>query len=142
MDEEKFLRISNSISIPVAEIDISFTRSSGPGGQHVNKTSTQAELEFDIAHSPSFSAPDRAWLMTRLGTKLDSEGKLRITAQEYRSQLRNKTAAMEKLAATLRDALMRPKKRKKTKPSKAAKESRLESKKIAGEKKRRRAERF
>lgn len=142
MDEEKFLRISDKISIPLSEIEISFTRSSGPGGQHVNKTSTQADLTFDLQNSSSILNEDRAWLISRLGTRLDTEGRLRITSQEYRSQLRNKTAAIEKLQSMLADGLVRPKKRKKSKPSKAAKEKRLESKKKAGEKKRMRSERF
>ncbi len=139
MEEEKFLRVSSRLSIPLEEIEISFTRSSGPGGQHVNKTSTQAELSFNLAHSPSISEEDRTWLLSRLASKLDSEGRLRVTSQAYRSQLRNKNAALEKLASILGNALVRPKARKKTKPSKTAKETRLHSKKKASEKKRMRS---
>lgn len=130
------------LRIPLDEIRISFTRSSGPGGQHVNKTSTQAELIFDLAHSPSLSDADRAWLLSRLASKLDSSGALHISSQEFRSQLRNKNAAMEKLQNLLEGAIHRPKPRKKVKLSKAAKETRLRAKKIAGEKKKLRAERF
>src|SRR5665213_3178265 len=89
------------LRIPLDEIRISFTRSSGPGGQHVNKTSTQAELTFDLGHSPSLSVVDRAWLLSRLASKLDSSGVLHISSQEFRSQLRNKNAVMEKLKAML-----------------------------------------
>lgn len=142
MEEEKYLRISSRLSIPLQEIEISFTRSSGPGGQHVNKTSTQAELSFDLAHSPSLSEDDRAWLLLRLASKLDSEGRLRITSQTYRSQLRNKNAALEKLASILGSALVRPKARKKSRPSKTAKENRLRSKKKESEKKRLRSKPF
>lgn len=130
------------ILIPFEEIRISYTRSGGPGGQHVNKTSTQAELTFDLAHSPSLSNADRAWLLERLASKLDSSGILHISSQEFRSQLRNKNAAIEKLQNLLESAIRRPKPRKKIKLSKAAKETRLRSKKIAGEKKKLRAERF
>jgi ribosome-associated protein len=139
MEEEKYLRISSRLRIPLEEIEIFYTRSSGPGGQHVNKTSTQAELAFDLARSPSISEEDRIWLLNRLAPKLDSEGRLRVTSQAYRSQLRNKNAALEKLASMLGNALVRPKGRKKTKPSKTAKETRLRSKKKASEKKRMRA---
>jgi ribosome-associated protein len=130
------------ILIPFEEIRISYTRSGGPGGQHVNKTSTQAELTFDLAHSSSLSNADRAWLLERLASKLDSSGILHISSQEFRSQLRNKNAAIEKLQNLLESAIRRPKPRKKIKLSKAAKETRLRSKKIAGEKKKLRGERF
>ena len=124
------------IEIPLSEISISFVRSSGPGGQHVNKTSTQAELTFDLARTPSFSAWDRDWLLNKLATRLDSNGILRITSQEYRSQLRNKSDAIEKLRILLQSAIQRPKKRKKTRPTRSAVEKRLTSKKKDGEKKR------
>jgi ribosome-associated protein len=125
--------INSHLTIPFSELDIRFTRSSGPGGQHVNKTSTQAELTFDLERSPSLTEADRSWLKSRLASKLDTTGVLRITSQEYRSQGRNKKDALEKFAAMLREALVRPKKRKKTKPSRSAVEKRLESKKKRGE---------
>ncbi len=140
--DDAVLRITERLRIPIDEIRISFTRSGGPGGQHVNKTSTQAELSFDLAHSPSLSENDRAWLLERLRSKLDSSGVLHLSAQEFRSQLRNKNAAIEKLQDLLARAILRPKPRKKVKPSKAAKETRLRSKKIAGERKKLRSERF
>jgi ribosome-associated protein len=139
MAEEHSLRINSRLSIPLEEIEISFTRSSGPGGQHVNKTSTQAELSFDLEHSPSIDEQDRAWLLTRLATRIDSSGKLHVNSQSYRSQLRNKEAALEKLASLIGNAMERPKTRKKTRPTKSAKETRLHSKKLAGEKKRMRS---
>lgn len=139
MEDQKFLRINSRLSIPLEEIEIAFTRSSGPGGQHVNKTSTQAELSFDLAHSPTISEQDRAWLLTKLAPRLDSSGKLHVNSQSYRSQLRNKEAALEKLASLLANAMERPKSRKRTKPSRTAKETRLHSKKLDGEKKRMRS---
>jgi ribosome-associated protein len=140
--EENILWITDRLQIPIAEIAISFVRSSGPGGQHVNKTSTQAELVFDLANSPSITEADRAWLISRLASKLDSSGILRVTSQEYRSQLRNKQDALEKLEAMLRSAILRPKPRKKSKPSRSAVEKRIGAKKKAGEKKRLRQEKF
>lgn len=140
--EENILWITGRFQIPIAEIQISFVRSSGPGGQHVNKTSTQAELVFDLAHSPSINEADRAWLMSRLASKLDSSGILRVTSQEYRSQLRNKQDALEKLESMLRSAIVRPKPRKKSKPPRSAVEKRIGTKKKAGEKKRLRQEKF
>ncbi len=137
-----FLEIGPGVRIPLDEIHISFSRSSGPGGQHVNKTSTQAELTFDLAHTPSISEVDRAWLIGRLVSKLDRAGVLHIASQEFRSQLRNKAAAIEKLRVLLEQALHRPKQRKKRKPSGASREARLRSKKLASEKKKLRSERF
>jgi ribosome-associated protein len=129
------LEVGNSIRIPLNELNFRFVRSSGPGGQHVNKTSTQVELTFDIAASTGISEPDKRWLLSKLSSKLDSTGLLQIASQEHRSQLRNKTKAIRRLQAMLEQALVRPKKRKPTKPSKSAKEKRLKSKKIVSEKK-------
>jgi len=108
----------------------------------VNKTSTQAELVFDLANSPSITEADRTWLLSRLGSKLDSSGILRVTSQEYRSQLRNKQDALDKLESMLQSAIIRPKPRKKSKPSRSAVEKRITSKKKAGVKKRLRREKF
>jgi ribosome-associated protein len=134
--------VSDRLHIPRSELQIFFTRSSGPGGQHVNKTSTRAELAFDLKNSPSIPENDRDWLLAKLASKLDTEGVLRIAAQEYRSQLRNKEAAIERLQAMLQEAIKRPKKRKKSKPTKSSKEARLKSKKRAGEIKKQRREKF
>lgn len=132
------IHVSEWIEIPLTELEVSFTRSSGPGGQHVNKTSTRVEITFDLAHSPSLRDDDRAYLMERLRSKLDTEGRLHIAAQEYRSQLRNRQAAVDRLEAMLQQAILRPKKRKKSRPSKSAVERRLDSKKRESAKKRER----
>lgn len=139
---ESILYISDALQIPYGEFDLAFIRSGGPGGQHVNKTSTQVELRFDLAHSPSISDADRAWLMKRLSTKIDSEGVLIIRAQEHRSQMQNRKAAIARLGDMLSEAIRRPKPRKKSRPSKGAIERRLESKKKASETKQRRQEKF
>ena len=141
MVTEDHIVLSPKISIPLTELQIRFIRSSGPGGQHVNKTSSQAELVFDL-QSPFIPEEDRAWLKSRLATKLDSQDRIRITAQTHRSQSQNRSEAIEKLDQLLTEAIKRPKKRKKTKPSKGAVERRLASKKRASEKKKSRNERF
>jgi ribosome-associated protein len=129
------IELSHGISIPLSEIEFRFVRSSGPGGQHVNKTSTQAQIRFDLLNSPSIPESERHWMMKRLATKLDSDGGLQVSSQEYRSQLRNKEDAIEKLTLMLNAALERPKKRKPTRPTRGAKESRIRSKKLHGERK-------
>ncbi len=129
------IELSHGISIPLSEIDIRFVRSSGPGGQHVNKTSTQAEISFDLMSSPSIPESERLWLRSKLASKLDTEGRLQVTSQAYRSQLRNREDAIEKLVLMLNQALQRPKKRKLTRPTHGAKESRLRSKKLHSERK-------
>ena len=130
------LELGPRLRLPITEVELSFVRASGPGGQRVNKTSTQVELRFDVAHSPSLSEADRAWLMQTLRTKLDARGVLHVTAQEHRSQLRNREAAMDRLEQLLRAALVRPKRRKPTRPSRASREERLSAKKHQSEKKR------
>lgn len=135
------ININDKIFIPASELEISFIRSGGPGGQHVNKTSTQAELVFDL-DSPSIPEVDKAWLRTKLGSKLDSEGKLRITSQDTRSQLQNKKLVIEKFREMLRMGLLRPRKRKPTKPKRSAVEKRLESKRKHSENKTQRRGKF
>lgn len=134
--------LNDRISIPVSELEIRFSRSAGPGGQHVNKTSTQAELTFDLINSPSIPPEDREWLMEKLKHRLDSSGKLRLTSQETRSQRQNKAVVLERFQEMLRHALRRPKKRKPTKPSKAAVQRRIEAKKHRGETKSQRRAQF
>jgi ribosome-associated protein len=134
--------LNDKISIPASELDIRFSRSSGPGGQHVNKTSTQAELTFDLANSPSIPDDDREWLIEKLKHRMDSNGQLRLTSQDTRSQRQNKAIVVERFTEMLRHALRRPKKRKPTKPSRAAVQRRIESKKKHGEKKSNRRAQF
>ncbi len=134
--------LNDKISIPVSELDIRFSRSSGPGGQHVNKTSTQAELTFDLVNSPSIPTEERDWLIEKLKHRLDSAGQLRLTSQDTRSQRQNKSIVIERFQEMLKHALRRPKKRKPTKPSKAAVQRRIESKKKRGETKSQRRAQF
>ena len=125
---DSYLEIAPTLRLPRAELDIRASRSGGPGGQHVNTSSTRIEVWWDVAGSPSLTDEQRARLLARLATRLDGEGRLRIVASESRSQLRNREAAVERLAEIVAAALRVAKPRKRTKPSRAAKAARLEAK--------------
>lgn len=122
------LEITPDLRLPYSELDYRASRSGGPGGQHVNTSSTRIELWWDVTRSPSVTAEQRSWLLKRLASRLDSEGRLRLVSSGSRSQLRNREDVTERLRTVLAAALVVPKKRKKTKPSRAAKAARLEAK--------------
>jgi len=128
MINEEVLPITASLAIPLSELDVQFTRSGGPGGQHVNRSATRVELRFDIVHSPSLTEAQRQRLLARLAGRLDGEGVLRVVAQSERSQLRNRQEAMKRLQETLRQALHVRKKRRRSKVPRWAKERRLAEK--------------
>ena len=111
-------------------------RSSGPGGQNVNKVSTAVQLRFDVAHSPSLPEDVRTRLMKLCGNRITLEGVLIIEAQQFRSQVRNRQDAQDRLVELIRKATEKPKPRKKTKPTFASKLRRLDSKKKRGQSKR------
>jgi len=122
--------------VPEAELDIRATRAGGPGGQHVNKASTRIEVVWDVAASPALSDAQRARLLATLASRLDGRGRLRVVADATRSQLRNRERAVARLHEIVRAALRVPRRRKPTRPSKAAVERRLEAKRQRGARKR------
>jgi ribosome-associated protein len=122
--------ITPEISIDESEIIERFARASGPGGQHVNKTSTAVELRFDIRRSPNIPDAVAVRAMRQAGSKLTQDGEIVIFAQEHRSQLRNREAALERLVALIAAAAPAPVKRRPTKPGKAAREKRLAGKAV------------
>lgn len=115
-----------------SELQFSFIRSPGPGGQNVNKVATAVLLRFNVLHSPSLPEPVRLRLISLLGSKLTTHGDLIIKATRYRTQERNKQDAIERLEALILRASKLPKKRKKTRPTLASKERRLGEKKAHG----------
>src|SRR3954471_19086014 len=123
------IRITDQISIDESEIEESFVRSSGPGGQNVNKLSTAVQLRFDVRHSPSFRDDVRARLERLAGKRLTNDGVLVITAQRHRTQERNRDDALNRLVELIREAATPPTPRRPTKPTKASKERRLQGKK-------------
>jgi len=135
---EQSLWIRRGVEIPLSELTLRFTRSSGPGGQHVNKAATQAELTFDVAASPSLTEEQKRRICRKLPSHVSSEGVLRLTCQSTRSQAQNREEAVERFRALLRGALHVPRPRKPTRPSRASKERRLEAKKRRSQVKRQR----
>lgn len=128
MSDDNALVVSPDLRIPLSELDYRASRSGGPGGQHVNTSSTRIEVWWDLAGSPTLTRDQRTRLLERLRHRLDSEGRLRLVSSASRSQLRNREAVTERLREVVAAALVVPKKRKPTKPSRAAKAARLEAK--------------
>lgn len=117
------------------ELEFSTSRSSGPGGQNVNKVSTKVIIRWNLLHSTLITDEQKMVLLNKLSGQLTREGELIINSQESRSQLQNKELALEKLDALLRKALIKPKARKATKPTKSSKVKRVDNKKRHAEKK-------
>jgi len=135
---EDVLIINEEVAIPHSELSYRFARSSGPGGQHVQRTETKVELLFDLANSPSLTEAQRALAQSRLAGRLDSDGVLHMTSQAGRSQLDNRADVTARFQQLLASALKPSKRRKPTRPSLAARQRRLEAKRRRSEAKRRR----
>ena len=131
-DGDGVVRITPSLCLPLSELQFRFTPSGGPGGQHANKVSTRVEVRFDVSGSPSLGPRQRARLLDRLGPEV------RVTADDERSQLRNRQVAVDRLRVRLADALHVDKPRRPTRPSRGAKERRLALKRQTSERKRNR----
>jgi ribosome-associated protein len=132
MPDESMLQINPMVSIPLAELTYRATRSGGPGGQHVNTSSTRVELWWDVATTPSLMPEQRSRVLSRLATRIATDGRLRLVSSASRSQLQNKEDVTERFQEILAKALLVPKARRRTKPTKASKERRLDHKKRRG----------
>lgn len=126
------LKVMPGVAIPLSEIAFSADTSGGKGGQHANRSSTRVELRFDVLGSPSLTARQRALIAEKLGPRLALDGTLRVVSAQERSQLRNRNAALARLAQLLARGLERPKPRTATKPTLASRRVRVEVKKKRG----------
>ena len=133
------IAVNRNIIIPNAELTESFVRSTGPGGQNVNKLSTKVELRWTPGTSSALSEAQKAYLAHRLAHRIIDSGELIVSCDEHRTQGRNRDEARDKLAALVRQALIRPKKRRPTKPSRASIRRRLDGKKRRSSTKKNRA---
>jgi ribosome-associated protein len=138
MPDDGVLAVNDDLGIPRSELTYRATRSGGPGGQHVNTSSTRVELAWDVERSPSLNDEQRARLREKLANRINTEGVLLLASSEHRSQLQNREAATARLVELVRAALVIPKPRKKTRPSRAQREARLQAKKRRSEIKRHR----
>jgi len=129
------LVVSSRVQVPQSEFEFSYARSSGPGGQNVNKVNSKATLRWPVTSSPSLPADVRQRFLTRYASRLTTEGELLVTSQRYRDQPRNIADCLEKLRAMLAAVAVPPTPRRKTRPTKASGERRLKGKRATGEKK-------
>jgi ribosome-associated protein len=137
-DDDRWLVVNERVRVPKAELTFRASRAGGPGGQHVNTSSTRVELLWSPARSAALDDAQRALLVEKLAGRIDGEGNVRVVASDSRSQRQNRERAEERLATLVRDALTVRKKRRPTKPGRAAKEARLSEKKKRGDRKRER----
>lgn len=132
------LQVSSSVTIPDRELQVVFVRASGPGGQNVNKVSSAVQLRFSLAESAALSEPVKNRLRHLAGRRLTDDGAILIIARNHRTQEANRREALERLSQLIQQALIAPKKRKATKPSRAARARRMDVKTLRGSTKQRR----
>ncbi len=132
MADQPDLPVTDTVTIPMAELRFHFSRSGGPGGQHVNRTATQVELTFDVQRSASLNESQRARVLSKLKSAIDSRGVLHLTCQATRSQSRNRAEVTERFQRLLQQALHVPRPRRPTRPDRAAVERRLQEKRRIG----------
>lgn len=132
------IEITSSLKIDESEIQLDFIRSSGPGGQNVNKVASSVQLRFDVRNSPSLEPDIKECLIKLAGSRMTDEGTLVIEAKRYRTQEQNRADALLRLSALIEKALYEPKPRRATRPSLSSKTARIASKKKRGEVKTRR----
>lgn len=132
------LELADGTTIGADELNMSFVRSGGPGGQHVNTSATKVELRFDMATSPSLSAEQKTRISSALATRLTTDGVLVLQAGEFRSQARNREAAIGRLRNLLDEALRPPRPRRSTRVPRRSRRARLEAKRRRAERKRQR----
>lgn len=126
------LQVTPTLSIPRRELIINFVRSSGPGGQNVNKVATAVQLRFNVRTSPSLAEEIKARLSKLAGNRMTQDGEIVIEAKRYRAQEHNRSDAEQRLIALIRKALIRPKRRRLTHPTTSSQMRRVESKKLRG----------
>ena len=138
--DQSGIRINGSVVIPLSELVVRATKSGGPGGQHVNTSSTRVEVVWNVRTSSALTGAQRFRALTMLATRIDGEGNLRVVASDTRSQRQNRSLAEERLAEVVRRSLVVPKVRRRTKPTRSSVENRLtEKKRQAGKKRDRRS---
>jgi ribosome-associated protein len=136
--DDNILQITESVSVPRSELEYRATRSGGPGGQHVNTSSTRIELTWDVGKTTSLTDEQRVRVLQKLANRIDAEGHLHLDASASRSQNQNKEAVTSRFVELLAEALHVPKPRRKTKTPRAVKEARLQEKKRRSDVKRNR----
>jgi ribosome-associated protein len=127
------VHVNRTVQLPLAELDVSFSRSGGPGGQHANTSSTKVELRWHLEASSALTPRQKQLVRSRLGSRLTDEGVLVLQSSEHRSQTRNREAAVARLVALLADALRVSPTRRPTRPTRAARQRRIEAKRRRGD---------